>query len=150
MIKCTLRLRSSLCSTWVPQWHRVKTYVSQLNVTNSTGADNSIYGLTCSSSYIVRTNHMGSNHIQANLKLDHKLDQCITYEPTTAHKCNQTSYEPLASPTNTLTAVTTSWDCLEDILVPVGTWDDYYWGDFLHVCRKPVSELFINKLDFQC
>ncbi len=55
----------------------------------------------------------------------------VTYKPTTttAHAYNQTSDEPSTSPTYVPTAAPTSWDCQGDILVPIGTWDDYFWGE---------------------
>ena len=65
--------------------------------------------------------------------------------PTTSEPTAAPTNEPSAAPTRELTAAPTIWTCPEDVLVPIGTWDDYWWRE-LPSCVQDAGEL----LDYRC
>ena len=65
--------------------------------------------------------------------------------PTTAAPTESSTNEPTTGPTNEPTQAPTVWDCPEDYLVPIGTWDDYWWSE-LPSCVQEAGK----KLLFDC
>ena len=63
-----------------------------------------------------------------------------TAAPTTSEPTAAPTNEPSAAPTRELTAAPTIWTCPEDVLVPIGTWDDYWWRE-LPSCVQDAGEL---------
>mmetsp|Transcript_31612 Transcript_31612/g.46497 ORF Transcript_31612/g.46497 Transcript_31612/m.46497 type:complete len:209 (+) Transcript_31612:28-654(+) len=64
-----------------------------------------------------------------------------TAAPTTSEPTAAPTNEPSAAPTRELTAAPTIWTCPEDVLVPIGTWDEYYWRE-LPSCVQDAAAVY--------
>ena len=61
--------------------------------------------------------------------------------PTTTAPTESPTNETTAVPTDEPTQASTTWECPGDELVPIGTWNDYWWNE-LPSCVQEAGELF--------